>query len=834
MTDNPNKMSNDEIFDKYILNQRESAQRDKEEKKIQKAKEATIKAAVKAALIQRDLARKLRKALKKGDGKLITVIKQQQKENDLVLKSKKEIAAKIREENKEKTKKNVAKEKEKAIHDLVFSASKDKESKGTLITTKIGFKLEQARLGAELKILKLSRKFAKDQNHSDEVQSNAEELRADVDLTIKSIAVSKSVTEKVKKLKELGETRESINQIIKGLEEAEYSESDIKKMKEKGDSLDKDYVGLDAEEILKKVNAKPSAGTKQTSPVVPTPVVPTPVVPTPVVPTIQPYPQGVKIDSNFINEELYNFLIKNGQKKLAEKFLDALTDPKMSKTSDIKDQTKAIKKLSKINEQIAITLDKMEAESVDEQDTSVEKQTPKLTQKTSAVPFMKPKAKAEAPAVSGGGGGGLISMLPGLLMGGGGAALSALGPALAVAATAYLGYKAGTWISDKMTEHNVGGGALYDKLHPENKGLSAQQKAIADKHGYKGNDPDELNKFLREKGSAKRAQATEGTPIERAPAPSTPSKTESAVSVAADVPVTTTSTTKSTGGTTPTLVSSGTPKSEDTKPKKVSSNAGKQAMIKAMDDKKITDQTQRAAIMAQVAHESAGFTTLSENLNYKPSTLEKVFPKYFKSGDAADVAAEGPQAIAERVYSKRMGNGPEGSGDGYNFRGRGFIQLTGKENYTKFGYASDPDKLLNPKDAAESAIKYMEGYKGDWNNITGVTKFVNGGTIGLEDRKSLFQGMFNDPEVAGSNKPLAGGNEDGDALTTNNISAPTPNKVASAQVVEQSTASAIGSTKKSETVSAPQGTVNINNSTVNTKPEDNESVFSLFFNLQRA
>jgi putative chitinase len=184
------------------------------------------------------------------------------------------------------------------------------------------------------------------------------------------------------------------------------------------------------------------------------------------------------------------------------------------------------------------------------------------------------------------------------------------------------------------------------------------------------------------------------------------------------------------------------------KPVKVGSEQGKNAMLKAMDDAKITDPTHRAAIMAQVGHESGGFAVLSENLNYKAPSLMKLFPKKFSGpDDAQKVAAGGPESVAERIYGGRMGNAPEGGGEGFKYRGRGFIQLTGKQNYTRFGYASNPDSVSSLKDAAETAIKYMAGYKGDWSNVKAVTKFVNGGYIGLDDRVKHFQQYLNDPTI---------------------------------------------------------------------------------------
>lgn len=186
---------------------------------------------------------------------------------------------------------------------------------------------------------------------------------------------------------------------------------------------------------------------------------------------------------------------------------------------------------------------------------------------------------------------------------------------------------------------------------------------------------------------------------------------------------------------------------------KISENAGKAAMVKALDKAKIYDPVARAAIMAQVATESGGFSVLSENLNYRAGILTKLWPLRFPAGDAQEVAAGGPVRVAERVYSSRMGNGPEGSGDGWNYRGRGFIQLTGKNNYQRFGYASNPEALTTPETAAESALKYMGGFRGDWGNVAAVSKYVNGGKIDLGERIKWFEAMKADPEVTVPSNP---------------------------------------------------------------------------------
>lgn len=186
----------------------------------------------------------------------------------------------------------------------------------------------------------------------------------------------------------------------------------------------------------------------------------------------------------------------------------------------------------------------------------------------------------------------------------------------------------------------------------------------------------------------------------------------------------------------------------DAKPVRISADQGKKAMLTAMDKYNVEDPVQRAAIMAQVGHESGNFTTLSENLNYRPTTLLSLFKKYFGSKDEAEqIASQGPVAIADRIYGGRMGNAPEGSGDGFKFRGRGFIQLTGKNNYQRFGVASNPDSVAQIDNAADTAMKYILNYKGDWNDIRGVTKFVNGGYIGLDDRQKYFNAYLNDPSI---------------------------------------------------------------------------------------
>ena len=155
-----------------------------------------------------------------------------------------------------------------------------------------------------------------------------------------------------------------------------------------------------------------------------------------------------------------------------------------------------------------------------------------------------------------------------------------------------------------------------------------------------------------------------------------------------------------------------------------------------------------AGFFAQCGHESMNFTALSENLNYREETLEKLFSKYFsKAGrNAADYAKQ-PEKIANIIYGGRMGNVQEG--DGYKFRGRGVIQLTGRDNYTAFGKSvgMSPEQVIDyvqtKKGALESACWYWNSRNinaaCDANDITKQTKLVNGGTIGLEDRKRHYE-----------------------------------------------------------------------------------------------
>lgn len=154
-----------------------------------------------------------------------------------------------------------------------------------------------------------------------------------------------------------------------------------------------------------------------------------------------------------------------------------------------------------------------------------------------------------------------------------------------------------------------------------------------------------------------------------------------------------------------------------------------------------------AAFVAQCAHESNNFSALRENLNYRWKTLRKIFPKYFPTDKMAQQYAARPdrqQAIANLVYANRMGNGPPESGDGWRYAGKGLIQLTGKHNYTWFAASLDisveeaAEYLETFEGAAQSACWFWETNKlntwADRGDILTLTKRINGGTIGLQDR----------------------------------------------------------------------------------------------------
>jgi putative chitinase len=162
-----------------------------------------------------------------------------------------------------------------------------------------------------------------------------------------------------------------------------------------------------------------------------------------------------------------------------------------------------------------------------------------------------------------------------------------------------------------------------------------------------------------------------------------------------------------------------------------------------------------AHFLAQAGHESGGFKALNENLNYGAKGLLGIFKKYFPTEDLAKQYERKPEKIANRVYGGRMGNGPEATGEGYKYRGRGYIQLTGKDNYKAFD-AVVPENITESPDLVATKYPLLSAawffYKNGLHKIadkgatdaivTEVTKRVNGGTIGLPDRIKHFKEYY--------------------------------------------------------------------------------------------
>ena len=172
------------------------------------------------------------------------------------------------------------------------------------------------------------------------------------------------------------------------------------------------------------------------------------------------------------------------------------------------------------------------------------------------------------------------------------------------------------------------------------------------------------------------------------------------------------------------------------------------ALNNILDNYEINTTNRVAGFIAQCGHESNGFSVLKENLNYAAAGLKITFGKYFKDDATATKYARNPEMIANRVYASRMGNGDEASGDGYKYRGRGAIQLTGHDNYqafaTSIGKSIDEtvSYLETLEGAIESAAWFWKSHglnaTCDADDITTMTKKINGGTIGLDDRKAHY------------------------------------------------------------------------------------------------
>lgn len=170
---------------------------------------------------------------------------------------------------------------------------------------------------------------------------------------------------------------------------------------------------------------------------------------------------------------------------------------------------------------------------------------------------------------------------------------------------------------------------------------------------------------------------------------------------------------------------------------------------------KIDTALRLSHFLAQCGHESAGFKAVQENLNYGAKGLLGIFKKYFPTEAKALQYERKPEKIANLVYGSRMGNGDEASGDGYKFRGRGYIQLTGKNNYAAFGKAINEDITANPDLVAtkypllsaawfwsSNGLNTLADKGADDASVTAITKRVNGGTIGLPDRIKHFKEYY--------------------------------------------------------------------------------------------
>ena len=172
-----------------------------------------------------------------------------------------------------------------------------------------------------------------------------------------------------------------------------------------------------------------------------------------------------------------------------------------------------------------------------------------------------------------------------------------------------------------------------------------------------------------------------------------------------------------------------------------------EALNKILPDYDISTPQRVAAFLAQTAHESGGYTALHENLNYTEQSLCRVWPSHF-TADIADQYAHNPERIANRAYAGRMGNGDEASGDGWNFCGRGLLQVTGRVNYQAFAdslqmnIADVPAFLQTFEGAVQSACWFWENNNlnsyADSGDFVTMTKKINGGTLGLDDRQHRY------------------------------------------------------------------------------------------------
>jgi len=173
-----------------------------------------------------------------------------------------------------------------------------------------------------------------------------------------------------------------------------------------------------------------------------------------------------------------------------------------------------------------------------------------------------------------------------------------------------------------------------------------------------------------------------------------------------------------------------------------------EALCRILPDYDINTVPRVAAFLAQTAHESGNYRAIKENLNYKAESLMRVWPRYFPSMEIAKAYEKKPEKIANRAYANRMGNGPEESGDGWRYCGRGLIQLTGKDNYTRYAQSLEisveeaSEHLTTFEGCVQSAAWFWEANNlnqwADSGDILTLTKRINGGTLGLADRQKHY------------------------------------------------------------------------------------------------
>ena len=177
------------------------------------------------------------------------------------------------------------------------------------------------------------------------------------------------------------------------------------------------------------------------------------------------------------------------------------------------------------------------------------------------------------------------------------------------------------------------------------------------------------------------------------------------------------------------------------------------ALIKVLPDYQIDTPPRLAAFISQCAHESADFTAVQENLNYKAESLMRTWPSHFPTMEIANQYAHNQEMIANRAYANRMGNGNEASGDGWRFCGRGLIQLTGRSNYQDFADSLSmsiddvPAYLGTYEGAVQSACFFWENNNlntlADSQDIKQITRVINGGELGLQDRMNRYDEAYN-------------------------------------------------------------------------------------------